>query len=458
MVKNANSFRFENYRWEDKKTLVFTYCVVFNDAREEQFTEKLELPFAVDKQIVDEKILHEALWGLNMMLGISYYKLYLPQQIEIDGYSLTKSQADFWKDVYTKGLGEFFYKNQIDFRGLVNFPFDESVTKTNWQPSRLTESLHGDLKLTDRVLIPIGGGKDSIVSAELVKKSSLEAVTLYSDDFQKIVADTIGVPAMRIIRSLDHKLFDPEYKKNTYDGHVPMTAIWSFVSLLIAILYDYRFIVFSNERSASYGNVEYLGTEINHQWSKSKEFEDLFRDYVKKNVTSSTECFSLLRPFYEIEIIRRFAEYPQYFPVFSSCNKNYKRKFAENSAFWCGECDKCAFVFCMLAANVSKDELIAIFGKNLLASENLIESYRQLLGIKDIKPFECVGTPEEVKMAFYKVYQRGEFNNDVVMKMFAQEVLPTMNDIKNLETEVFSYGDDSNIPEEFRQLIKNPSV
>jgi len=209
-----------------------------------------------------------------------------------------------------------------------------------------------------------------------------------------------------------------------------------------------------NEKSASYGNEEYLGQIINHQWSKSSEFENLFREYVKKFVTYDVSYFSILRPFFEVKITEIFAKYSQYFPIFSSCNRIDKIvQTSSLKSHWCCECPKCAFVFVMLATFISKEDVVKIFGENLLNKESLINTYKELLGITGIKPFECVGTPDEVMVAFYLTHKKGEFDEDVVMKMFLGEVLLKIKNIEEIKQKVFEVDDVSSIPEGFRKLI-----
>jgi hypothetical protein len=208
----------------------------------------------------------------------------------------------------------------------------------------------------------------------------------------------------------------------------------------------------SNEKSANYGNVMYKGVEINHQWSKSLEFEKMFQEYIHDYISSSLEYFSLLRPWSELRIVQEFVKYPKYFHVFSSCNNNFKvyeKSETNQQKKWCGHCPKCAFVFSLLSAFLTKEQLQGIFGKNLYADEALIPLYKELLGIKDFKPFECVGTPEEVKVAMYMAHEKGEYKNDIVMKMFEKEIVPTIRNFENMKTEVLSNGNGSNIPDEF---------
>ena len=65
-----------------------------------------------------------------------------------------------------------------------------------------------------------------------------------------------------------------------------------------------------------------------------------------------------------------------------------------------------------------------------------------------------MGIPDEVKVAMYFAHEKGEYRDDPAMKMFEAEVMPDITDIEAMKQEVFSYGDDSNIPEQFKQAIK----
>ena len=345
--------------------------------------------------------------SLHLILGISYFKMYCPKKIIIP-YQLSKAQADFLNLVYTKGLGEFFYKNKIDFRNLINFPY---VDMPAIQPRRLDEAKK------NRSLVGIGGGKDSIVAIELLKKENKPVTGLILETgnvhIQKEVTGTAGIEFILIKRVLDNKLFE---LKDIYNGHVPFSAIFSFIALLVSVIYDYSSIITANEKSSNFGNVNYLGTEINHQWSKSEEFENLFKDYVKKFVTPNVDFFSILRPYSEMEIAKLFSSHKKYFPVFSSCNRNFKIKKNVNQKRWCGECPKCTFVFIMLAANLSRAEVVKIFDKNLLDDPQLIPLYQDLIGKGKMKPFDCVGTFEESTEAFGIIKRSGEFDDDIVMK------------------------------------------
>lgn len=419
----------------------FTYEIEHNN---EHFTFTETLHFPTENKIEpNSPLLKVVLDNLHLMLGISYYKLFCPKIIETPNILLTEEQAVFWNKVYTKGLGEFFYKNKIDFKNLINFPFTKDAAVQTFSQNT-----------AHRSLLFFGGGKDSVVSAELLKKANKPFTILMvnTSQVQEQSATLVGANSIVIKRQIDQQIFDLNKRQDVYNGHVPATAIWNFIGLLTAIIYDYKYIIGSNEHSANYGNVTYLGEEINHQWSKSFEFETMFQDYVKKFITPSIMYFSLLRPFSEIKIVEMFSKYPQYFPYFSSCNKNFAIINPQTKTRWCCACPKCLFVFITLAAFLPKEEVIKIFGKNLLADNSLLELLQELLGVKNIKPFECVGTPQEVQYALLKISKLGEYKEDALLQYAEKEILPKLNEeiLKNI---VLIKDQQQAIPSEFKEII-----
>lgn len=388
---------------------------------------------------VSPQLIKNILESLHLVLGISYYKLFCPNELVLENIELSKEQAEFWNTIYTKGLGEFFYKNKLDFRGLINFNFVEAQSN----PVKFTSK--------NRSLLGIGGGKDSIVAGEILKQmgKTVSAFTVNLHPIMQEAINVLGVETFSVKRQIDPLLLELNKRSDTYNGHVPVSAQNAFIGLLTATLFDYKYIVMANEQSANYGSVNYLDQEINHQWSKSYEFETLFQQYVKDFITPDIYYFSILRPFSEISIVEKFSKYPKYFHLFSSCNKNFRINNPADSK-WCGNCSKCAFTFVMLSAFLSKKELTEIFGKNLFTDRELLTVYKQLLGVEGIKPLDCVGTPDEVKVAFFMASQKREYETDLIMKYFQEEVLPNIQNIKDLKKQVFIQSSKHNIPEEFR--------
>jgi hypothetical protein len=386
-MKQARVFEFDRFEVSSEGDKVsFHYKIHFEDNSVQTFTEILSLPVklsSVDE--VTKQLAERILEDVHLILGISYFKLYCPKEILVNSAFLTQDQAFFWDIVYTKGLGEFFYKNKLDFRKMIQFPAGSDIDESPIV-----------CPLKDRSLLGIGGGKDSIVSADLLQSNDKQFAALYNDPQQSEVAKLLGVEKFQITRLLDPTLSVLNKTGDVYNGHIPISAIWAFIGILYAVLLDYRYFIVSNERSSNYGSIDYLGMPINHQWSKSFQFENLFTEYTASRYGDNVSYFSLLRPFYEIEIVRRFSNLPKYFSTFTSCNRNFTQEKQAMDGLWCGNCSKCAFVFCLLSAFLEKSKLTEIFGGNLYADPKLVDTYRELLGVKDIKPFVFVAVTVKV--------------------------------------------------------------
>ncbi|OGH02846.1 MAG: hypothetical protein A2798_00205 [Candidatus Levybacteria bacterium RIFCSPHIGHO2_01_FULL_37_17] len=404
---NSIQFTFKGYTYDlEKGQASFDYSVEGEESH--QFVEKIYFP-SVEAEI-PEQFLKKIFDNLSLILGISYWKLYCPKQIIIQKNSLNREQADFWNKVYTKGLGEFFYKNKIDYRGLIKFPYEVNAASVISIPRKT------------RSLVLLGGGKDSIVTSEKFKEMEkpFDILMIGEHAIPLKIAKIIGKIPIVIKTELDTKLFELNQRQDTYNGHVPVSAIYAFLGIMAAAFYDYSEVVVSNEKSANFGNVNYLGEEINHQWSKSEEFERLFQDYSQKFITPDVEYSSYLRELDEFEITEIFSKYNKYFTVFSSCNRNFKINSDDRNKGkrWCGECPKCLFVFILLSAFIPKQELIGIFGKNLFEDEKLLPLLKETIGVSGFKPFECVGTPQEAKKALEIASKRDEYKEDSLMKFY----------------------------------------
>jgi hypothetical protein len=367
--------------------------------------------------------------------------------------------------VYTQGLGEFFYKNDVDFRGLINFPA-QAVS------SELSAMSPKPKAQSPKLLIPIGGGKDSIVTIELLKKSKVP-MTLLRVGNHPLIDDVVkiaGVPLLSVDRRLDPQLFKLN-ADGALNGHVPITAYLSVLSIVLGELYGFTDIAFSDERSADEGNTEMHGMTINHQWSKSIEFEKALRAYVQ-NEAIDINYFSFLRPLSELHIVQQFAQYPQYFAHFTSCNANWRilgkselrgQKATSSSeptahsskpaGRWCGHCPKCAFAFALCAAFLPKQTVIDIFETNLFEDASLLPLYRELLGIEGIKPFECVGTPEETYAALSLADVSGDWDGTPIMEMFHEQEMDLPYEPEAIINNLLQPSSEHCIPEQFKPLL-----
>ncbi len=450
-MKQYSTFIFDSYDFDPAEG---TITLRYNLDNEVEFVETLTLPSHRDwprPAVYDSTALRQSLLALHIIGGISYYKTCLPKNIQFRFGSITPAQAAFWNEVYENGLGEFFFQNNIDSAGLINFPSAEPPPATPASPSGPVR--HKPPK-GNRVLVPIGGGKDSLVTLELLRAAKYGSTLLRLGHHPLIdaMAKTANVPLLNIKRSLSPKLFELN-EDGALNGHVPITAYLSCLTVALSVLYGFDAVAFSNERSANEGNVKFNGKEINHQWSKSVQFERAFQAYITENISKDIDYFSLLRPLSELQIAELLTKHRQYLKLFTSCNKNWKIVGERQDQRWCGTCPKCAFSYALLAAFLPAKDLEGIFGGNFFDAEKLQTLYRELLGLEGTKPFECVGTPEETRAAFLMVHRKGEQEDTAAMKMFANDVLPSMKNPDALIKEVMASSEDHAIPKEFLKVL-----
>ncbi len=413
------------------------------------FTETFIVPISgVNWSSVPDEDIERALFSLHLITGISYWKAKCPKKIVINSGTLTREQAHFWNTLYTKGLGQFFYQNDIDFRNLIHFPYESKGPNVSI-PQFLNSSIPSPL-------VPLGGGKDSIVTAEKLKDAKVNFTTFAVGNAAPIAktAEAIGASHFTVERTIDPELIALNDKSETYNGHIPISAIWSFLSVVIALVHQKTDVIFSWEQSASSGNLGYLGETINHQYSKSLEFERSLQAYSSSFVTNRVRVFSLLRPFSELSIVKEFVKHPKYFSIFSSCNKNFRTNSSIpqflNSSFWCGSCPKCAFVFTLLSAWLPHEAVVGILGHDLFENKDLLQTFGELAGTIGTKPFECVGEPDEVISALELIYRRGDANNTKIMQWYASVVRPTVNDMDEVITRVLAPSGDNAVPEDYK--------
>lgn len=345
------------------------------------------------KNAADKELLSYAVFSLGMSELVSYWKCACPKTVKINCGALNKEQILFWKKLYYNGLGEFFYRNGIktDMDSFMEIiPCSDKVPSFS---GKYTGS---------GFLIPVGGGKDSVVTLELLKeyKDVNSCYILNPRGATLNCAHTADYPDSSIIgvkRTIDKQLLELN-ARGYLNGHTPISAVIAFSAWIFAYCNGKKYIALSNESSANESNID--GTSINHQYSKSTEFEADFRRYTKDYFGDYPEYFSLLRPWSEWQIAKKFVTYPKYFPVFQSCNIGSK------TDSWCSDCAKCLYVYIMLAAFLPDEELIKIFGKNMLQNEEYRGLFKGLVYQDYDKPFECVGTKAEINLALYTAAEK----------------------------------------------------
>jgi hypothetical protein len=358
-----------------------------------------------------------------LLAGVSYYKTAAPPVIDLGGTPLTGAERDFLREFYLSGLGEYAYRNGLDLSDLrLDAPHAPDA-----QPQPVP---HPSGEPRSRPLIPFGGGIDSIVTVEGIRRhapdSALFVASRPGDTYAAIErpAAVSGLPVIRAGREIDPQLLRSA-ELGFRNGHVPVTGIISAIAVLAAVLSGRDTVVMSNEWSASVPTIEHDGQPVNHQWSKSAAFEASFRDLLQAGQAKLPGYFSALRDRTELWVAERFARLTQYHGTFRSCNRAFYVDPGKRLGHWCGECDKCCFIDLILAPYMSAAQLRAVFaadggGSEPLDKAELKPKFETLLG-SGTKPFECVGEVSECRAAVLLAAARPDRAGTGLLKELAAE-------------------------------------
>lgn len=437
-------FSFENIDYQINKTEIYIKYT-FNLNNEYYFCPELNIPInSYFKQSSLNANLKNYIFNIGMIELISYWKSACPEKVIIKPYKLYPEQIKFWKKIYYHGLGEFFYLNSIE------------VDETNFMQIECEADYYppfSEIEFNDKqAIIPIGGGKDSVVSLELFKKSAYKTAAFIVNPREASLntASIAGYNDENLIivqRKIHPQLLELN-EKGFLNGHTPFSAMLGFLTAYISALTGMKHIALSNESSANESTVE--NTKINHQYSKSFEFEEDFRKYVNDWISPEINYFSLLRPLSEMQIAKLFAQSPQYFSKFRSCNAGSKNDL------WCGNCPKCLFTWIILSPFISQEKLGQIFGSNLMNNKDLHKSFMELIGEAEIKPFECVGTVEEVNLSLIHLLKN--WNKEKPLPFLLEEyrnlaVFQTFNEI-DFGSKLQVLNSEHNVPMDLFDIIQ----
>ncbi len=389
------------------------------------------------------RAVREAAFSLGMVELISYWKLTCAPTVIVECGRLNEDQIRWWKKLYFHGLGEFFYKNNIhvDMDGFMN------LTSTG-------EAITGqmDQRVYHGNLIPVGGGKDSFVSLELLKDSKEDNHAFVINHVMSAVhaAFAAGYRGESLIiaeRTLDSRML--EFNKCGFlNGHTPFSALCAFAASLTAIIYGIQNICLSNEDSANESTIK--DSTVNHQYSKTFMFEQDFKHYMDTYITPEVHYFSLLRPLSELQIAGLFSTLTDYLPVFRSCNVGQKEEK------WCGHCAKCLFVCVLLSAYLDDETLVNIFHADMLNDPTMYDLLAQLTGISDNKPFECVGTRDEVNVAINMSISNHLNQNKPIPYLYQKYMeSPYYDYYKNKSVDWDSFQEENLVPPSMQKKLKD---
>ncbi len=335
----------------------------------------------------------------------------------------------------------------------------------SYRPDLLTASTADEPKPVDleagkiEVLNLCGGGKDSLVSMKLLERSEVPFASLaYSHSVygrhapQHALIDGLlahGNPS----RSHRMWIFDDFLDAPILELHPQLdvrslvaaeTPVSVFATLPLALYHGYRYLSVGHERSADRGNLVWdaTGEDVNHQWGKSYEAERLLDDYIRDHLVTGLKYFSLLKPLHDVTIFHLLRHDLDAVPATHSCNVEKP---------WCKRCAKCAYVWINYIAYLPVDLVDTVFDQTPLLDlpENQL-IFRQMLGLEEHTPFECIGHVEESRLAFALCHRKGLRGQ--AMTTFVEEV-PTV-DVDALLTRYLEVHQDGHgIPAELAQRI-----
>ena len=438
--KSFLTFTFERQTVK-RENGVLSLAFDFNLDDRYHFRPTLEIPARpfFDWDNIPEEQLQALAFQIGMTELVSYWKIACPKKVVVKPFALTESQKAFWMKLYYNGLGEFLYLNGISVSEHELMQIELSPLLIDSMPSHiLRRNDMGSILFKEQILVPVGGGKDSVVTLECLRNevpviplivnprgATLNCVKTagYKDDEFIVINRTLD-PTMLQLNA-----------EGYLNGHTPFSALLAFISILVAFGSRSKYIALSNENSANESTVP--GTNINHQYSKSIEFERDFRNYVAENISKEVQYFSFLRPLSELQIAKLFSQCEAYHPVFRSCNVGSK------TDSWCGHCPKCLFTWIILSPFLSREKVTAIFGKDLMADASLRPILEELNGTAAVKPFECVGTVEEVRACLAATHEAPEWSLSS-----SKGEGPSVADILN------RFNHEHFLPEKFEQILK----
>lgn len=383
----------------DQETGTASFRYGFSDGH--QFTERVSFR---SKSDYDKDALDQALFLAFILIGTSYFKTFPTSEVRFEQGVIDEWQADFLNRVYQEGLSQFAFENNLERRDLAHFEASGDAK------TAVSYSGEGAISLQS-------GGKDSLLVASLLEKASRQFDALYisSSNTYPAVLDEVGSDELVVIRRIiDRDALVVASEEGGLNGHVPVTYIVLSLAVVQAILLGKSEVLAAIGHEGEEPHAWIDDLPVNHQWSKTWSAEQAFAEYVRRYISSDIHVGSPLRQYNELRIAELFVEHvwEKFGHRFSSCNvANYGQGAGNATLTWCGNCPKCANSYLLFAPFVAASELQEVFGgEDLFEKTSLTETFKGLLGIDGImKPFECVGEVEELRLAYHMALSKGGY-------------------------------------------------
>ncbi len=441
-------FVYQDFDWTIKgQQIHLQFHYVCGDVR---FAPKssIKFPKAIDVAKLSKsrkKLIDNLVFNIGMIEMVSYWKATCSPFIQVDCGTLSKPQIKWWKKLYYHGLGEFFYLNglDVDIESMVDIVCAKGLKYERNDRFKPKEN---------RLLVPIGGGKDSLASVSLLSPTKddkfylLMNPTQAAKDSAKSASGSSAQSIVLIKRVIDKNLLVLN-AKGYLNGHTPFSAMLAFYSTLVSVYLNTKYACLSNEASANEPTI--IGTDINHQYSKTVEFEQNYNSYLKKYISPNYTYMSLLRPLNEFQIVKIFSQRKNNLKIFKSCNVGSKKDI------WCCDCSKCLFVYILLSAHIGLKATKEVFGDTLLNKKALKKEFLELIGHADTKPFECIGTIDEIRVAItlIKEQEPSLFAKQSLLKLFEKKYSNSFASKKEITTIQDTFFKGHKLNKRFKKLV-----
>lgn len=344
----------------------------------------IDLPVELLSQLTKEEH-HPLFVHLGLAFAASHFLLSDFAVLRIACAALGQDELKLLETTLANALGEFRYRQGLD---------PSRPVKVTCSGQRRLRPLPFP-NVQAKALMLNGGGKDSCLSAELLKHVGVgfSWLNAFPNSTRQDVIESSGISSSYSVRFRASKDI-PADAAYDWGVHPYLHAICG-ASLIVAYLGGYRYLVTGAEHSADDPNLVYNGFPVNHQSGKTFVFESFINEFVRRAVLQDALLFSIARPFTDLRLCEIFSHFPQYFDAFFSCNEGMGTKK------WCGKCHKCAFTYMGLYPFLDEARLNAIFGEPLFQKVIIRRHLLELTAERSIKPWECVGTVEESRLALH---------------------------------------------------------
>jgi uncharacterized protein YrzB (UPF0473 family) len=178
------SYSIDHLSEDDSTSIIFHYSYAYKT----HITSSLSVPLVIDE---DDTIVSKLVFNIGMCVMMWYWMGYATKQIVISS-ALQANESDlrFWNHHMNHMMSEFAYVHKLPF--LIEVISEDVDQVSNLSASLRVQSMRESAPITrlekaqssnqSRVLLGVGGGKDSVVAWHLLHKQGYQPLLVYIAD------------------------------------------------------------------------------------------------------------------------------------------------------------------------------------------------------------------------------------------------------------------------------------